>query len=239
MTPKLFRILLFVAVVILLIPLILYFSIFNGKLSTDSGHWRDFGTFTAMFVTLVNMLLLASISLTTSRTTAAFQERQLRPHIFLFERDRVNQQIPSARTWQMTNSSGVPAINVMVRYSFNRNNPLDWSKWVICFSLKKDDTRELGWIHFADSVEICYSNIANDKWYLYKFQDYTGIESQITRQEFDHIATSARQTYFPGGTVVITSNNLTEALIANIAGVLNNPALLHNAIANYLRNTVF
>jgi hypothetical protein len=237
MTRGLFIILLIVSSAILLAPLILYFSVFNGPLSSDSAHWRDFATFTAMFVTVVNMLIIASISVTTSRTTALFQERQLRPHVFIFENTRINQQIPSARTWQMTNSSGVPAINVMARFAIQTNNQLDWSKWVICFSLKKDDSREFGWIHFAHVIEICYTNISHDRWYLYRFQDYTGTESSLTLEEFQQIATAARQTFFPGGNVVVTTNNVTDGLIANIATVPQ--AGLNAAIAAYLRSVLF
>jgi hypothetical protein len=220
----------------LLTPLILYFSIFHNGLSRDSSRWRDFATFIALFVTIVNMLLIGSISLITSRATAFFQERQLRPHIFISEGTKINTALTSYRTWQLTNSSSAPAINILVRFCFHRSTG-DWTKWVICFSLKKDGLRELGWINFADVIEVCYSDLANRRWYLYRFADYIGQETFVAEQVFTTISNQARQTFFHGTKDIVTTNNLTEGLINHIAA-LSPESNINLAVDGYLRRHI-
>lgn len=196
----------------LLSGLVLYFLNFHSDYSKASSDWSNFATFISLFINVISLVLLATISFITFLASNRYNQLQLRPHIYLFEATRVNALLLSPRTWQMTNRSSVPAINVLVRYCFNRDEQ-SWTNWIICFSLGPNLTRELGWVNFADIIEICYTNIENSNSYLYNFKEYTGEERTITQQEYLSNLREAQGTCYPYTPEVITTNNLTENVI--------------------------
>jgi hypothetical protein len=180
-----FFVLLLVCISILGFASFIYFSHFNNGYSVNSSEWRDFATFMSLFVAIINMILMGSIAYTTSKTTAWFQKRQLRPHIYIIEAKNSNRDFEfTSRIWQMINSSSVTANNVLVRYKFSRNDS-DWLRWVNCFSVGSKDKLDLTWIHYADIIEICYSDIETATFFKYSMMDWIGKEIKIKKDEFE------------------------------------------------------
>jgi len=107
------------------------------------------------------MILIGSISFTTSQAASLFQYRQLRPNVFLNEVKNKNLDFGfTSRIWQLVNSSNVTANTVLVRFNVNRNED-NWTSWINCFSLGSKEKLELYWVHFADVIEVCYTDIEN------------------------------------------------------------------------------
>ena len=40
------------------------------------------------------------------------------------------------------------------------------------------------WIHWADKIEICFSDLTGDRYYLFEFMDYYGQTKEISRKDF-------------------------------------------------------
>lgn len=169
----------------------------------------------------------------TSKTTALFQERQLRPNIYIIEGKTISKDFTyTARTWKMINSSNVPANNVLVRYCFKRKLE-DWTSWIICFSVGPKEVIELGWVNFADLIQVCYSDIESQRFYLYEISDWTGREKSINRNEYESnfaIALKKRKSDGP----IITNNIVEEDLILLFKNKPNTKQVL-DELQNYLR----
>ncbi|MBX2971166.1 MAG: hypothetical protein KF803_17500 [Cyclobacteriaceae bacterium] len=206
-----------IPIAILLIPFILYLCIFNNGLSTDSRHWADFATFMSLFVSIVSMTLLGYISFITWRTTKLFQERQLRPCIFITHSKTVDTGYGVEYTFKMNNSSSVSANNVIVRFLLNDKNRdhKEWTSWIICFSLGPNEELELGWVTHAETIQISYSDVENQNFYLYEFKDWTGEEKAITKQVYNGYIDNAlnKKTKTNDGDVIFTCNIVKEKLL--------------------------
>lgn len=171
------------SIVIISLGLILYFTHFSGGYSDKGNDWSDFATFNGYFLSIINLVILGYISYVTFQTTHAFNRLQIRPLLFI-TLDKPEQIIGTFKdSWYVTNGAKNAALNLIVRYSTNRNTEA-FTKWVSCTSLAENQRLELFWIHWADKIEICFTDLANERFYSFEFMDYIGQTKEITRDQY-------------------------------------------------------
>lgn len=171
------------SIIIIVLGLILYFSHFSGTFSDKSNEWSDFATFNGYFISVINLIILGYISYITFQTTNTFNRLQIRPLLFI-TLDKPEQIIGTFKdSWYVTNGAKNAALNLIVRYTTDRNSG-EFTKWVSCTSLAENQRLELFWIHWADQIEICFTDLTNERFYSFEFKDYNGQTKEITRQQF-------------------------------------------------------
>lgn len=40
------------------------------------------------------------------------------------------------------------------------------------------------WVHWADKIEVCFSDLTNERFYLFEFMDYNGRTKVISRTQY-------------------------------------------------------
>ncbi|QOI97505.1 MAG: hypothetical protein HRU69_08390 [Flammeovirgaceae bacterium] len=172
-----------ISITILLGGLILYFSHFNNGYADNSDGWADFATFNGYFLSIVNLIVLGYISLITYEATKAFNRLQIRPLLFI-TLDKPEQIKGIFKdSWFAVNGAKNPALNLIVRYTTDRKTN-SFTKWVSCTSLNENQRLELFWIHWADKIEICFSDLTSERFYRFEFMDYFGQTKEIKREEY-------------------------------------------------------
>lgn len=169
------------SVIIFSVGLVLYFTHFSGTYSTDTNDWADFATFNGYFLSIINLVVLGYISYLTFQATVTFNRLQIRPLLFLTVDKPEQIKEPFKDTWYASNGAKNVAINLIVRYTTNRNTE-PYTKWVSCVSLAENHRLELFWIHWADKIEISFSDLTGERFYLFEFMDYTGRTTEISRE---------------------------------------------------------
>jgi len=180
---KVFGLILIISLLILSGGFFLYFSHFNGQYSSKVDDWANFATFNGYFVNVLTLLILGYISFITYKATNNFNKLQIRPLLYLTV--DYPQQIKNTfkDSWYVVNGANYPAINLLVRFTQDRQSQT-FSKWVSCTSLSGTDKKELFWVHFADVIEICYSDLTEEKFYLLEYKDYNGKIKPISKTEY-------------------------------------------------------
>lgn len=175
--------LLLLSISIIVAGLILYFTHFSRTFSNNASDWADFAAFNSYFLSIVTLIILGYISLLTFRTTHAFNRLQIKPLIFitLEKPEQITGQFKDS--WYVNNGAKNAALNLIVRYTTNRKSE-PFTKWVSCTSLAENRKLELFWIHWADKIEICFSDLTDDRFYLFEFMDYYGHTREISRENF-------------------------------------------------------
>ncbi len=171
------------SIIIIAIGLVLYLSRFNSFYSSSSEVWANFATFNGYFLSIINLIILGYISFITFRTTHIFNRLQVRPLLFI-TLDKPEQITGIFKDcWFINNGAKNAALNLIVRYTTNRNKP--FTKWISCTSLGENQRLELFWVHRADKIEICFSDLNNEKFYSFEFMDYNGQTREITKKQYD------------------------------------------------------
>ena len=164
--------------------LFLYFKYFNSRYSTESDDWANFATFNNYFVNIASLLILGYLSYLTFVATEHYNKMQLKPILFLVtDTPRQIKNAPFKDTWVVVNGAKNPAINLLVRYTEGRESKI-FSRWVSCGSLAENGRLELFWIHWADKIEICFTDLTQEKYYRYEFQDFNGKTEQIKQPDY-------------------------------------------------------
>ena len=171
------------SIIVFSLGIVLYFTHFNGGYSKETNDWADFATFNGYFLSIINLIVLGYISYLTFQASLTFNRLQIRPLLFLSV-DKP-EQIKGAfkDTWYASNGAKNAAINLVVRYTTNRNSE-PYTKWVSCVSLAENHRLELFWIHWADKIEISFSDLTSERFYLFEFMDYTGQTTEISRERY-------------------------------------------------------
>lgn len=172
------------SILVLGIGFFLYFKYFNSNYSANSDDWANFATFNGYFVNIVSLLILGYLSYLTFVATEHYNKMQLRPILFLVT--DIPWQIenpPFKDTWVVINGAKNPALNILVRYTESRESNV-FSRWVSCGSLAENGKLELFWVHWADKIEICFTDLSQEKYYLYEFLDFNGKTKQINRDDY-------------------------------------------------------
>lgn len=178
-----FWILLGFSIIIILVGLSLYFFHFNNGYSNDQTHWGVFGDYINIFLNFASLIILGYISFVTFRTTDTFNRLQIRPILFI-TLDKPEQIVGSFKdSWYVVNGAKNTALNLIVRFTDNRNSG-KFTKWVSCTSLSENQRLELFWIHWADEIEICFTDLTKERFYLFKFMDFNGDTREITRHQY-------------------------------------------------------
>lgn len=171
------------SIAIISVGLILYFTHFNHTYSDDAGDWADFAAFNGYFLSIINLIILGYISYVTFKTTHTFNRLQIRPLLFI-TLDKPQEITGTFKdSWYVTNGAKNAALNLIVRYTTNRTTDA-FTKWVSCTSLAENQRLELFWVHWADKIEICFTDLTNERFYSFEFMDYNGQIKEITRQEY-------------------------------------------------------
>ena len=181
-TYKKFIGLIIISGLIILIGLLIYFSKHNLSLSNISEDWANFAIYNGYFLSIVNVLILGYISFITYQTTYRFNKLQNQPLIYL------NVDIPEMvkneyikDSWYVSNGAKSSAVNLLVRYWINSTN---CTKWVSCTSLAEKQRLELFWIKFAYRIDICFTDITEDNFYILEFKDMHGITTEIKKEKY-------------------------------------------------------
>lgn len=172
-----------ISIVIVTAGLILYFNPFNKNYSNNSNEWADFATFNGYFISIVNLIVLGYISIITYEATKAFNRLQIRPLLFITLDKPEQIQGAFKDSWYAVNGAKHPALNLIVRFSTDRNSN-SFTKWASCTSLNENQRLELFWIHWADKIEISYSDLTSEKFYKFEFMDYFGMTKEIEKTEY-------------------------------------------------------
>ncbi|MFN6377718.1 MAG: hypothetical protein ACK4WD_00480 [Flavobacteriales bacterium] len=171
------------SIVVIIVGLILYFSHFSGKYSDKSDDLSNFATFNGYFLSIINLIILGYISYITFQTTHTYNRLQIRPLLFI-TLDKPEQIIGTFKdSWYVINGAKNAALNLIVRYTTDRNSEA-FTKWVSCTSLAESQRLELFWVHWADKIEICFTDLTNERFYSFEFMDYSGKTKEISKQEF-------------------------------------------------------
>lgn len=180
------------SVVIISLGLILYFFHFHGNPSNEAGDWADFATFNGYFLSIINLVILGYISYITFQTTQAFNRLQIRPLLFI-TLDKPEQIIGKFKdSWYVNNGAKNAALNLIVRYTTKRNEK-PFTKWVSCTSLAENQRLELFWVHWADTIEISFTDLTNERFYLFEFTDYNGRTRDISEEQYLAFAQQASE----------------------------------------------
>lgn len=171
------------SIAIIVVGLIFYFTHFNNAYSSASGDWANFATFNGYFLSIVNLIVLGYISFITYQTTQAFNRLQIRPLLFITLNKPEQIREVFKDSWFVNNGAKNAALNLIVRYTTNRNGE-PFTKWVSCTSLGENQRMELFWIHWADKIEICFTDLSGERFYLFAFVDYNGHTIEINNKEY-------------------------------------------------------
>jgi len=187
---KLIWIIISVCILIISAGLIIFFSHFNQGYSNDRSVWGDFATFNGYFLSIVNLIILGYISYVTFQTTHTFNRLQIRPLLFI-TLDKPEQITGAFKdSWYVSNGAKNAALNIIVRYTLNRNTE-PFTKWVACTSLGENHRLELFWVHWADKIDICFTDINNERYYLFEFMDYNGRTTEINLAQYSQFLKQA------------------------------------------------
>lgn len=172
------------SLIIILAGLILYFTHFRFRFSSDSNAWSNFAIFNGYFLSIVNLVILGYISFITFQTTQAYNNLLIKPLVYinLDGPEEIKSSVKDC--WYVNNGAKYPALNLIVRYTFLDQNIKKCTKWVLCTSLAESQRLELFWIHWADKIEICYTDLTEAKCYLYEFANYQGKTIEITKEQY-------------------------------------------------------
>lgn len=212
--------------------LILYFSHFKGAYSNDAGDWADFATFNGYFLSIINLMILGYISYITFQTTHTFNRLQIRPLLFI-TLDKPEQITGTFKdSWYVNNGAKNAALNLIVRYTTNKNTE-PYTKWVSCTSLAENKRLELFWVHWADKIDICFTDLTNERFYLFEFMDYNGRTREISQDHYLAFTQQASEN---------RDNNMThlrdklEKYIAAEKAIGNDP--MKNYTANFIEKHI-
>jgi hypothetical protein len=147
-----------------------------------SEEWANFASFNGYFVNVLSLLIIGYISFITYKATNNFNKLQISPLLYLTI-DSPSQVKNLKDCWYVINGANYPAINLLVRYTFDRKIN-EYSKWVSCTSLSGNDKKELFWIHWADKIEICYSDLTQERFYLLEYVDHNAKNKPISEKEY-------------------------------------------------------
>ena len=162
--------------------ILLYLVDYNSHISDISSDLANFAIFNNYFLGLISLILLGYISFITYRTTNNFYNIQLRPLVFatLDKPERI-QKNHNNLSWYVVNGAKSPALNLIVRFS---KDPHRYTKWVACTSLAEKQRLELFWVRPALKIEICYSDVTEENFYFYEYQDLSGKTKKIEKSEY-------------------------------------------------------
>ena len=171
------------SIVIVSVGLILYFTHFNGMYTDSGSYWFNFATFNGYFLNIINLIILGYISYVTYQTTYTFNRLQIRPLLFI-TLDKPEQITGVFKdSWYVTNGAKNAALNLIVRFTTKRNLE-PFTKWVSCTSIAENQRLELFWVHWADKIEISFTDLTSERFYLFEFMDYNGQTREISRQHY-------------------------------------------------------
>jgi hypothetical protein len=184
-------ILIFVCIIILGIGIGVYFYRFHGMLSTDQSVFGTFGDYLNPFFTLISIVLLSYISISANYIAQAFNQVQLQPLLFLsFERSEI---VDDQEDWIICNGYEAPAINILVRLTFDRTKGI-YTEWVNCFSLAKENTKRLPWIRYADEIQVLWTDISGNRFFSIVYRDWVGtINNNISKEQYDMALENAKK----------------------------------------------
>lgn len=171
--------------------ILLYLADYNSNISDISSDLANFATFNSYFIGLISVIILGYISFITYRTTNKFNRLQLRPLLFitLDKPEKIQNEFIN-ESWYVENGAKSPALNLIVRFSKDAGK---YTKWVSCTSLAEKQRLELFWIRPALKIEICYSDIMEENYYLFEFQDLHGKTKELGKSEYLQYSNEAKK----------------------------------------------
>lgn len=169
---------------------ILYLYKFQTPFSHDSNDWANFSTFHSYFLGWANLIIIGIISYYATQATETFNKLQLRPILFFTIDKPMKINSGFKDSWYLKNGAKNAALNIMVKFTYGNNES---TKWVSCFSLSENESLELFWIQYAEVIQIAYSDLTNEKFYLYTIKDYDGVAKEISKKEFSEILENAKE----------------------------------------------
>ena len=186
--------------ILIILPMILIIGLTGcqeKKLAYPEGsskHTFDYN----VIVSALNTLILGFIAWRAFETTRRYNHSLIRPNIFannLIKKDLYN---PDSYNyiWTLGNTSKHPAINMLIRHTINKEENgktriIGATKWVSCSTLAGEQSIELFWINHAYSIEICYTDISGDKYYLSTVGALMVKTRKLKKKNYDHYVQEA------------------------------------------------
>lgn len=226
-----------IAVLIVMAGYVTYGIHFHGKLSTKAEDWGHFAGYQSYFISVCSLVLLGYISYITYSTSRKFSLLQHRPYLVItLEAPIVGSPLygHTDRTYHIRNATAVPAINVLVRHKLDRKQA--FTKWIASTAVAPDSSTDIPWVQFPDVIEVCYSDIEAENFFLYKYVDSIGTVVHIDKTEYERYVAQAVQ--YRNFNAEHLRNSLTAAIHKEIAVNHNsfNDAMAYFNNENIIKN---
>lgn len=183
-----------IAVLIVLAGFVTYAIRFHGKLSTQAEDWGYFAGYQSYFISVCSLVLLGYISYITYTTSRKFSLLQHRPYLVITLEAPIDGSPlfrHTDRTYHIRNATAVPAINVLVRHKLDRKQ--EFTKWIASTAVAPNASTDIPWVQFPDVIEVCFSDIEAENFFLYKYVDSIGTVVHIGKTEYNQYLTEAIQ----------------------------------------------
>jgi hypothetical protein len=188
---------------VLIYGIVLYFHQFSGSFSNLQAVWGAFGDYTNMLISFVNLIILSWIGIISYRTTNRFNQVQLRPQLFMSTDFREADH--NMDSWFIRNAFEAPAINVFIRFTMDIKQK-KYTKWTTCFSVGRDQYKEMDWIRFPDEIQVVWTDIIYRHFYKMSYSNWNGQHTRIGKKEYE-LARKKASTENKGYTTNILSRN--------------------------------
>ena len=153
-------------VIAIIIPFSLYFSFFNGKLSSKTIEWSNFATFWSAFISIGNIAAVIYLA-------RYFQKYELERNIII-ERPIISIHLKQ-NSYEIANVGKGAALNIIIYcaggsdYSINK-----FTEKRTCYSLKVHDAFTKEWLN-GELIIVEYNDIFNEKYYSMMRNDVLNI----------------------------------------------------------------
>ncbi len=213
---------------VLLLGLILYFYNFHDSLSKNPSDWSYFASFQGIFISIASLILLGYISYMSFKLTDSYYKQQNRPIIEISHGQyKVNENVNLESCWYLINCSKSVARNVIIRFKMNRKE--DYSKWVSCYAITDNISQPLIWIHYADVINVCYTDSLYENFYEFEYKDIRGTTKTIHKNIYDEYLKVAENNSH--GNISVLHYKFTQLISKN--------TVILNSSDNYLTSFAF
>lgn len=196
MNKRIFYFALILSSISMVSGLTLYLLYFNGDFSIDSTQWSNFSTYYSLFINTASLIILGMIGYLTYDTTDKYNKLQNQPLLYIGVDDPLLYTNLYKNSWCVFNASKAPALNLYVRYYYYKDRDGIPSQWITSSSLTGDGKKELFWIHWADKIEIAYSDLTEENYYILSVQDTNDRKVvPIKKDDFRAIASQSNKYY--------------------------------------------
>lgn len=154
-----------------------FFNFFSGS------DIANFSTYGGLIVALVGFL---AMMLGNSKNVEAHNLAVSPQVTFTTHEQAVEMTRWFANSVKVVNIAPAPALGIVIRYKQDRLQP--YTKWVTCFTLKGEETVELFWVRFPDTIQAAYHDRSEKRFFLTTYEDNQPKQQSISKQEYNKYA---------------------------------------------------